>query len=385
MEKLVYCDHSATTYIKDEVLNEMLPYLKYNFGNASSNYSLGRISKKALETSRSKIASIINANPEEIYFTSGGSESDNLIVSGIARKYKSKGKHIITSKFEHLALLNTCKNLESEGFEISYIDVDNSGMIKIDELEKAIRDDTILISIMYVNNEVGTIQNIDKISNIAKKNGIFFHTDAVQAFGNVNIDVKNQNIDLLSMSAHKFYGPKGVGISYIRSGIEFEPLIYGGHQEKCKRAGTENVAGIVGAAKALEIASMSINYHNEKMREFRDMFLYNLNANNAKILINGSMKNRIPANLNMFFEGIDSQTMLSLLDMNGICASSGSACNSSVVTPSHVLTSMHIPSKIANNSIRFTFGEANNKEQIRFLSYVVCNILKDVKNGKYLK
>ena len=258
-------------------------------------------------------------------------------------------------------------------------------MIKIDELEKAIRDDTILISIMYVNNEVGTIQNIDKISNIAKKNGIFFHTDAVQAFGNVNIDVKNQNIDLLSMSAHKFYGPKGVGISYIRSGIEFEPLIYGGHQEKCKRAGTENVAGIVGAAKALEIASMSINYHNEKMREFRDMFLYNLNANNAKILINGSMKNRIPANLNIFFEGIDSQTMLSLLDMNGICASSGSACNSSVVTPSHVLTSMHIPSKIANNSIRFTFGEANNKEQIRFLSYVVCNILKDVKNGKYLK
>ena len=348
-------------------------------------WSIRRISKKALETSRSKIASIINANPEEIYFTSGGSESDNLIVSGIARKYKSKGKHIITSKFEHLALLNTCKNLESEGFEISYIDVDNSGMIKIDELEKAIRDDTILISIMYVNNEVGTIQNIDKISNIAKKNGIFFHTDAVQAFGNVNIDVKNQNIDLLSMSAHKFYGPKGVGISYIRSGIEFEPLIYGGHQEKCKRAGTENVAGIVGAAKALEIASMSINYHNEKMREFRDMFLYNLNANNAKILINGSMKNRIPANLNIFFEGIDSQTMLSLLDMNGICASSGSACNSSVVTPSHVLTSMHIPSKIANNSIRFTFGEANNKEQIRFLSYVVCNILKDVKNGKYLK
>ncbi len=382
MERIIYCDHSATTYIKDEVLNYMMPYLTCNFGNASSSYSIGRISKEAIDKARCSIANSIGANSDEIYFTSGGSESDNLIISGIARKYKYKGRHIITSKFEHLAVLNTCENLEKEGFEVTYINADSNGMLKIDELENAIRDDTILISIMYVNNEVGTIQNISKIAEIAKSRNIFFHTDAVQAIGSVPINVNLQNIDMLSMSAHKFYGPKGVGIAYIKKGIEFEPLIFGGHQEKCKRAGTENVAGIVGAGKALEIATSNIELHNKRMAEFRDIFLYNVGNVVEDMIINGDRINRIPGNINIAFEGIDSQTMLTLLDMNGICASSGSACNSSVVTPSHVLTSMGVPVNIANSSIRFTFGDMNTKEQIYYLSCVICKILKDVKNGR---
>ena len=377
MERVIYCDHSATTYIKAEVLDYMMPYLKYNFGNASSNYSIGRISKEAVDKSRCSVANVIGANSDEIYFTSGGSESDNMIISGIAKKYKNKGKHIITSKFEHLAVLNTCKNLEQEGFDVTYVNIDSNGQVKIEEIENSIRDDTILISIMFVNNEIGTIQNIEKIGQIAKSKNILFHTDAVQAVGNVAIDVKSQNIDLLSMSAHKFYGPKGVGVSYIKKGVEFEPLIFGGHQEKCKRAGTENVAGIVGTGKAIEISNANLQLHNRKMVELRDMFLYNLNNAGIKYILNGNMENRVPSNINIAFEGIDSQTMLTLLDMNGICASSGSACNSNDITISHVLTSMKISENIAKSSIRFTFGEENTKEQISYLSCVLCNILKN--------
>ena len=376
--KMIYCDHSATTYIKPEVLDAMMPYLKYNFGNASSSYLLGRKSREAVEMARCKVANAIGANSDEIYFTSGGSESDNMILSGVARKYKFKGKHIITTKFEHLAILNTCKSLEEEGFEVTYINVDKNGFVNIDELVNAIRDDTIIISVMYVNNEVGTIQNIQKIGSIARMRNIFFHTDAVQAIGHINIDVQSQNIDLLSMSSHKFYGPKGVGASYIRREIDFEPLVYGGHQECCKRAGTENVAGIVGMSKAIELATSNICYHNQKMLEYRDIFLSNILKTTTNLVINGSMENRVPNNLNISFLGIDSQTMLSVLDANGVCASGGSACNSSNTTvPSHVLTSMSVPNEIANCSIRFTFGESNDSEQIYYLSCIVCNILHD--------
>lgn len=377
MEKIYYADHSATTFVKDEVLQEMLPYFTQNFGNASSMYKIGRKSKEAINKARCKVATSLGARSDEIYFTSGGSEADNMIVTEVARKYKFKGNHIITSKIEHLAILNTCKMLEREGFEVTYLDVDKKGFVNIEQLKKAIKEETILISIMFANNEIGTIEPIEEIGKIAKENNIFFHTDAVQAIGNVKIDVHKLNIDLLSLSAHKFYGPKGVGCAYIKREIEFNPLINGGHQEFSKRAGTENVAGIVGLSKAIELATDNENFekYNEKLLKYRNLFIDKVTNSLDNIVINGDLEKRLPGNVNISIIGLDSQTLLTMLDMEGICASSGSACNSTVITPSHVLTAIGLDKEKANSTLRFTFGSANTLEDIEYIADTLIKIV----------
>ena len=328
MGKLIYADHSATTFVKEEVLKEMLPYFCENYGNPSSVYSIGRISKEAIEKAREKVAKAIGAEKNEIYFTAGGSESDNMIIKGIARANKKKGKHIITTKIEHLAILNTCKELEEEGFSITYLDVNESGIVSVDELKRNIRADTILISIMFANNEIGTIQPIEEIGKVAKDTGVIFHTDAVQAVGNVKIDVKELNIDALSLSAHKFYGPKGVGAAYINENIKFESFINGGHQECSKRAGTENVPGIVGLGKAIEMATTNIGDHTERIVDLRDRLIKSIESSIKDVKLNGDRIQRLCSNVNFSIKGVDSESLVLMLDMNGICASSGSACTS---------------------------------------------------------
>lgn len=379
MERIVYADHSATTFVKDEVLREMLPYFTRNFGNASSAYSIGRNAKAAIDNARCKVATAIGARSDEIYFTSGGSEADNMIISGIARANKNRGKHIITTKIEHMAIINTCKNLEKEGFDITYLDVDEGGIINLNQLINSIREDTILISVMFANNEIGTIEPIEQIGKIAKENNILFHTDAVQAIGNVEIDVHKLNIDALSLSAHKFYGPKGIGAAYIKRDINFDNLIFGGHQEKSKRAGTENVPAIVGLGKAIEISTSNIQRYNEKLLNYRNYFITKLQNNLDGIKVNGTMINRLPGNVNICINGIDSQTMLAMLDMYGICASSGSACNTSSLTPSHVLSAIGLTKEQANGSIRFTFGDANSFSDIDYIANNLIMIIKKLR------
>lgn len=365
--KLVYLDNSATTRTDDEVIKEMLPYLTEKYGNASSIYRLGRESKKAVEESREKIAKVLNCKPSEIYFTAGGSESDNTAIKGIARVSKNKGNHIITSKIEHPAVLETCKQLEKEGFEITYISVDKNGIINIEELKKSIRQDTILISIMFANNEIGTIQPIEEIGNIAKEKNIYFHTDAVQAVGTLEIDVQKLNIDSLSLSGHKFYGPKGIGALYIRTGIKFEKFIDGGHQERNKRAGTENVPAIVGMAKAIEIAYQNLNRHNTEIKKLRDYYVEKVKEKIPYIVINGNMENRLPGNSNISFRFIEGESLLLNLDIKGICASSGSACTSGSLDPSHVLLAIGLPHEIAHGSLRISIGKNNTKQDIDYL------------------
>lgn len=371
----VYFDNSATTRIDEEVLREMMPFFKENYGNASSIYKLGRTSKKAIEESREKIAKAINANPEDIYFTAGGSESDNTIIKGIAHFNKNKGNHIVTSKIEHPAVLETCKQLEQEGFEVTYINVNNNGIIDLEELKKSITENTILISIMFANNEIGTIQPIKEIEEIARKHKIVFHTDAVQAIGSVPIDVKKLNIDSLSMSAHKFYGPKGIGALYVKNGIKFRKLIAGGHQEKDKRAGTENVAGIVGMGKAIEIATNNIVGHNEKIQKLRDYYISEIKEKIPNIKINGDLEKRLPGNANISFESIKGDSLLFNLDLKGICASSGSACSSGSIDPSHVLKAIKIPENFLNNSLRISIGKYNTKEEV---DYLIKNLIEVV-------
>lgn len=380
MERIVYADHSATTFVKDEVLREMLPYFTRNFGNASSGYSIGRNARLAIDNSRCKVATAIGARSDEIYFTSGGSEADNMIISGIARANKNRGKHIITTKIEHMAIINTCKNLEKEGFDITYLDVDEGGIINLNQLINSIREDTILISVMFANNEIGTIEPIEQIGKIAKENNILFHTDAVQAIGNVEIDVHKLNIDALSLSAHKFYGPKGIGAAYIKRDINFDNLIFGGHQEKSKRAGTENVPAIVGLGKAIEISTSNIKRYNEKLLNYRNYFITKLQNNLDGIKVNGTMINRLPGNANILINGIDSETMLVMLDMQGICASSGSACNTSSLTPSHVLSAIGLTKEQANSSIRFTFGDANSFSDIDYIANNLIMIIKKLRS-----
>ena len=326
--KIRYFDHAATTPIRREVLREMMPYLSFKYGNASSIYSIGRESKKAINEARKKVANSINCDAKEIYFTSCGSESDNLAIKGVAYKNKYKGNHIITTKIEHPAVLHTCEKLETQGFEVTYLNVDKDGFISLDELEKSIKNETILISIMFANNEIGTIEPIKEIGKIASKHHIIFHTDSVQAIGNIKIDVKDLNIDMLSMSSHKFYGPKGMGALYVKEGIDFERIQDGGHQEKDKRAGTENVAGIVGLGKAIEISYKEFEKYNKKIAYLRNYFIEQVKRNISNIKINGSLKNRLPGNVNISFEAIDSEELLYKLDEKGICASGGSACSS---------------------------------------------------------
>ena len=373
--KNVYLDNSATTRMDSGVLEEMIPFLSDNYGNASSVYSIGRLSKKAIEDSREKVANILNCRPDEIYFTSGGSESDNTAIKGIARANREKGKHIITSKIEHLAVLDTCKKLEEDGFEVTYLDVDEYGRINLDELKSSIRKDTILISIMYANNEVGTIQQISQIGKIVKENNIYFHTDAVQAIGSVKIDVQAQNIDSLSLSAHKFYGPKGIGILYVKKDIKFEKFIDGGHQERNKRAGTENVANIVGLAKALEMAYDKLEEHTLKISQLRDYYENSVKESIPNIKINGDINDRLPGNSNITFIGVNGQDLLLNLDMMGICVSSGSACTSGSINASHVLMALGLDEDIARSSIRVSIGKYNTKEDI---DYLVKNLIEIV-------
>lgn len=380
MERLIYADNSATTKLDKRVLNEMVPYLECEYGNPSSSYSIGIKARKAIDKARESIAKAINACENDIFFTSGGSEADNMIIKGIARANKDKGKHIITSRIEHFAVLNTCESLEREGFSVTYLGVDKNGMINLEELENSIRDDTILISIMFANNEIGTIEPIKEIGKIAKAHNIYFHTDAVQAVGNVDIDIDDLGVDALSMSAHKFHGPKGVGVAYINEKIEFCNLIDGGHQEKCKRAGTENVASIVGMGKAIELATSNIEDKNRKVKIIRDYCYKRLLEFDDRISLNGSLKNRLLGNLNVCFEGIDNQNMLLLLDMNGICVSTGSACNSNVSTPSHVLSAIGCDEKRANSSVRFSFGKLNTLEEVDYIVEVLKNNMNRIRH-----
>lgn len=375
MERLVYCDYSATTFVKQEVLREMLPYFSTNFGNASAVYSIARKSREAIDISRKKVALALNCNSDEVYFTASGSEADNMILLGIARANKNKGRHIITSKIEHLAVLNTCKELEREGFEVTYLNVDKNGIVNLDELRNSIRDDTILISIMMANNEVGVIEPIKEIGDIARQNNIIFHTDAVQAVGHIIIDVNDMNIDALSISAHKFYGPKGIGAAYIKRNIDFDPVILGGHQEHCKRAGTENVPGIVGIGKAIEIANLNLEDHNYNISCLRDCLLKEIKNNIDGVIINADIENKLPGSISLSIDGVDSRNLLLMLDMNGICVSSGSACNSNSIAPSHVLTAMGLSLKQALSTIRITLGDKNTMEDIKYIAYVLKNVV----------
>lgn len=365
--KTIYLDNSATTKTDEEVIEAMLPYLAENYGNPSSIYKIGRENRKAVEDAREKVAKALNCEPNEIYFTAGGSESDNTAIRGIAYGYKSKGNHIITSKIEHPAVIETCKQLEKEGFEVSYISVNENGIINIEELEKEIKQTTTLITVMFANNEIGTLQPVKEIGEIAKKHNIMFHTDAVQAVGSIKIDVKELNIDSLSLSAHKFYGPKGIGALYVRKGVKFDKFINGGHQERNKRAGTENVAGIVGLGKAIELAYSELDKYNAEIKKLRDYYVEEVEKRIPYILINGDREKRLPGNSNISFRFIEGEGLLLNLDLKGICASSGSACTSGSLDPSHVLLAIGLPHEIAHGSLRISIGKYNTKEDIDYL------------------
>ena len=381
MQKIRYFDHAATTAVGEEVLKEMIPYFNLNFGNASSIYSLGRHNKKIIEESRGKVAKAINAKSKEIYFTGCGSESDNLALKGIAYANNSKGNHIITTKIEHPAILNTCKTLEKQGFRITYLNVNEKGLINLEELENAITNETILISVMFANNEIGTIEPIREIGIIARKYNVFFHTDAVQAIGNVKIDVQELNIDLLSMSAHKFYGPKGVGALFVREGIKFERVQDGGHQERNKRSGTENVPGIVGIGKAIELVYKNFDEYNNKLKNLRDYYFLEVEKKVKYIKINGDKDNRLPGNANISFKGVDAQELILYLDAKGICASAGSACTSGSTSPSHVLLAIGLDDEFASGSLRVTFGKENTKEDVDFLVNALVEIVEKLRNN----
>lgn len=377
MDHIVYLDHAATTKIDDTVLKEMLPYLQYNYGNASALYSLGRSSREAVENARKQVASVIGANLNEIYFTSCGSESDNLAIKGIAKANRKFGKHIITSSIEHPAVLETCKTLQSEGFEVSYLPVKENGIIDIEDLRKAIRRDTILISIMTANNEVGTIQPIEEIGRVARANNIIFHTDSVQAIGSVEINVRKMNIDALSMSGHKFYAPKGVGVLYVRNGVKLLRQQDGGHQEREKRSGTENVAGIVGIGKAIEIAEKNRLVYVDKLKLLRDSYVKSVVSNFSNVFVNGDMEKRLAGNMNISFIGHKGAYLVEELDKRGICTSSGSACSAGLPIPSNVLMNMTHNVQIAESSLRVTFGRENTLDEVQYLIYSLNEILNN--------
>lgn len=362
----MYMDHAATTYAAPEVVEAMLPYFSEKFGNPSSVYGIGQENKAAVEEARAKVAAAINAEPNEIYFTAGGTESDNWVLKGVAFANIRKGKHIITTAVEHHAILHAAEWLQSQGFEVTYLPVDQYGMVSPADVEKAIRPDTILISVMYANNEVGTIQPIAEIGAIARAHGIYFHTDAVQAVGHVPIDVKAEHIDMLSLSGHKFYGPKGIGVLYIRRGVRIQNLLHGGAQESRHRAGTENVAGIVGLGAAIERSVVAMPEESARLTAMRDHMIRELLKIPASHL-NGHPTQRLPNNVNITFEYIEGEGILLLLNMFGICASTGSACNSASLEPSHVLTAMGVPHEIAHGSVRLTLGERNTEEDVSYV------------------
>lgn len=380
MDKMIYLDNAATTKVADSVVDAMLPYFKEYYGNASSIYQLGAKSKEALDESREYIAGTLGAKTNEIYFTAGGSESDNWAIKATADAYAQKGKHIITSAIEHHAVLHTCEYLEKHGYEVTYVGVDENGVIKLDELKAAIRPDTILISVMFANNEIGTIQPIEEIGEIAKEHDILFHTDAVQAYAQVPINVDEMHIDMLSASGHKLNGPKGIGFLYIRKGIKIRSFVHGGQQERGRRAGTENIPGIVGLAAA---AKRSFSMLEEKMKkeiELRDYLISRIEAEIPYCRLNGDRKKRLPNNVNFSFQFIEGESMLILLDSKGIAASSGSACTSGSLDPSHVLLAIGLPHEIAHGSLRLTLSEENTKEEMDYVVEQLTAILERLRS-----
>ena len=379
-QRTIYMDHSATTFVKPEVVNAMIPYFTEHFGNPSSIYSIARESKKAIDIARVQTAKALGADPDEIYFTSGGSESDNWAIKGVAFANRKRGNHIITSQIEHHAVLHTCQYLEKEGFEVTYLPVDQYGLVDPAVLEKAITEKTILITIMYANNEIGTIEPITELGAIARKHKVYFHTDAVQAIGSVPIDVKAQNIDLLSLSAHKFYGPKGTGALYIKKGVRIDNLIHGGGQERRRRAGTENIAGIVGMGKAIEMATADIPGHAAKIRAMRDRLIKGVLATISHTRLNGHPEKRLAGNFNVSFEFIEGESMLLWLDDEGICASTGSACTSGSLEPSHVLLATGLPVEISHGSLRLSLGDANTEKDVDIVLEVLPNVVKKLRD-----
>ncbi|WP_461612236.1 cysteine desulfurase NifS [Clostridium sp. Marseille-QA1073] len=381
MSKTVYMDYAATTYTKPEVLDEMIPYFTQFYGNPSSIYSISRETKKALDLARDRVAKAINADRSEIYFTGGGSEADNWAIKGIAFAHKNKGNHIITTKIEHHAVLHACEYLEkNHGFEVTYLDVNEEGLINIEDLKNAITDKTILVTIMFANNEIGVIQSIKEIGQICRDKKVFFHTDAVQAVGNVPIDVKDMNIDLLSLAAHKIYGPKGIGVLYIKKGIKIHNLIHGGAQEKNRRAGTEDVAGIVGLGKAIELAVDNMEEHNRNLIALRDKLIDGLLKIPYTKLNGPSGEKRLPGNVNVCFKFIEGESVLLMLDAMGICASSGSACTSGSLDPSHVLLAIGLPHEIAHGSLRLSIGDGTTEEEVDYVLEKVPSIVQRLRD-----
>ncbi len=375
MEKLIYLDNAATTKTAPEVVEAMIPYFSEHYGNPSSIYGLAAESKMGVEQARKEIADIIGARKEEIYFTAGGTEADNWALIAAAEAYKQKGNHIITSKIEHHAILHTCQYLEKHGMEVTYVDVDENGIIKIEELKKAIRPTTILISVMFANNEIGTIQPIKEIGSIAREHGILFHTDAVQAFGQLPIAVDELHIDMLSSSAHKINGPKGIGFLYIRKGIKIRSFIHGGAQERKRRAGTENVPGIVGYGAAAKRAAKTMKERTEKETEMRNYLIERVLKEVPYTRLNGHRTKRLPNNANFSFQFIEGESLLIMLDGKGICASSGSACTSGSLDPSHVLLAIGLPHEIAHGSLRLTLSEETTKEELDYVVEAVKEIV----------
>ena len=377
--KIRYFDNAATTRVKKEVIDKMFPYFVESYGNPSSLYTLGRTAKVGIEEARKQVANLINCDKNEIYFTSGGTESDNTALKGIMYLNKNRGKHIITTKIEHHAKLNTCKTLEENGFKVTYLNVDKDGIINLEEFVNSITKDTVLISVMFANNEIRSIQPIQTIGEIAKEKGIIFHTDAVQACGNVRIDVKEMNIGMLSLSGHKIGAPKGIGALYVSKNIEFKNLIDGGHQERDKRAGTENVPGMIGLGEACHIAKNNMELHINKLKELRDFYFSEVQNQIPDIKINGSMEHRLPGNSNISFKGVNGSELLMKLDEKGICASAGSACSSGSSMPSHVLTAIGLPSEYAEGTLRVTFGDKNTKEDVEYLVGNLIQIVKEIR------
>ena len=380
MGKFIYLDNAATTATRPEVVEAMLPYFTEKYGNPSSIYEFAAENKDVIDTARKTIADTLGAKPNEIYFTAGGTESDNWAIKETAEAYKNKGNHIITSKIEHHAVLHTCEYLEKHGYEVTYLDVDENGFISLDELEAAIRPETILISIMYANNEIGTIEPVQEIGELAKKHGILFHTDAVQAYCQVPINVDECHIDMLSASGHKLNGPKGIGFLYIRNGVKIKSFIHGGAQERGKRAGTENVPGIVGFAKAVEIEAATMKERTEKEIALRDHLIDRVLNEIEYVRLNGDRQKRLPNNANFCFRFIEGESLLLMLDMNGICGSSGSACTSGSLDPSHVLLSIGLPHEIAHGSLRLTLGENNTMEEMDYVVDTLKTVVQQIRN-----
>ncbi len=377
-KKIIYLDNAATTKTRPEVVEAMLPYFTEKFGNPSSVYGFASQNKEAVTVAREQIAKALNAPTQDIYFTAGGSEADNWALKAAMEAYKDKGNHLITTKIEHHAILHTCEYLEKQGCEVTYLDVDENGVVDLEQLKKSIKPTTVLISVMYANNEIGTVQPIKEIGQIAKEHGVLFHTDAVQAFGQLPIDVVAENIDMLSASGHKLNGPKGIGFLYIKKGLKLRSLIHGGGQERKRRAGTENVPGIVGFGKAVELAVAGMEEKIKKETELRDYMIDRVLAEIPYVRLNGHRTLRLPNNANFSFQFIEGESLLIMLDMKGICASSGSACTSGSLDPSHVLLAIGLPHEIAHGSLRLTLSEETTKEEIDFtidqLKAIVANL-----------